>query len=202
MEAERFGRLMPTPTCARNIALVLLVACVLTLLNNFSSGNEQQRQRWDDRHVIRARELVLEDDRGAQRLVLELAEGRLAVTAYASDGSPRIIANVEDDRTGLVMLDGRDKVGAIMNIGTHTRRLSLFGDDDIPLFTVATHRGVPSLLLRDQENRQLLFRSADDFAGLVFFASNKLRLKAGVSGDAPMIRMYDEAVDEIWTAPR
>jgi hypothetical protein len=181
---ERLEKLEHT---ARRYRLVLtglgiaILACVVTWVVIGTSGRAQAQKPAETDKVVRAREFILEDEKGETRATLALDAGGPSLSLVGGEGKGGVALAATPLGPTLMLVDGKDKIRVMLSVSEGAPMLWLYDKSGNRRAGLAVFEDQPVLALQDEKGQARV--------GLV------------VRADGPGLNLYDEKGNSIWRAP-
>lgn len=162
------------------IGIVVLAGAVIWVVIE-TAGRAQAQKPSEAGKVIRAREFILEDEKGETRATLDMVAGAPSLSLVGGEGKGGVALTATPYGPTLVLVDGKGEMRVML----------------------AVTEGAPMLWLYDKNGkRRAGLTVIEDGQGLVL-QDEKGQARAGlfVSANGPGLNLYDEKGNAIWRAP-
>jgi len=135
------------------IGLAVLACGVLWVLM-LSTGRAQAQKAAEAAKVVRAREFILEDDKGKSRLELTITDTGVALGIFDENGESRAALDVSKDGPALGLFGPNGNPSAMLDVGKVGPGLSLWDREGRPRVVLVCAPAGPALTFYDTTGRK------------------------------------------------
>jgi len=161
---ERIEKLERELSKARTRIHILVVGaglCLASLAAVYAYGQFSLKPRPSTAEVsgeLRARNFVLEDEKGRVRATLGMFEGGAMLRLHTENGDTGVALYLNDERAGITLNDKNGKHRAVLAVTQNMPILSLSDEREEPRASLAVLKDGPILTMRDAKGQVVPIR--------------------------------------------